>query len=107
MTEDLFQNINGKLLAKDVCARKHGGNPQSVEAFEAIRDTLSANQEWILSIIKKREHGVTVDELSYALDTTPNAISGRITELRMMGKIEKCGTRKTRSGCSAAVWIAK
>lgn len=63
--------------------------------------------ELFLLIQKHPINGLTVEELSDIEKTTPNAISGRITELRIKGKIEKRGTRKTRSGCSAAVWVAK
>ena len=90
----------------DVCMRKHGGNKESTEAFEKIKNHLSHRQRIIFDRIQASD-GLTVDQLSLAMDTTPNAISGRITELRMKGKIEKHGTRATRSGCTAAVWVAK
>ena len=108
---DLFENVNGQIVPRDICARKHGGNEQSKAAFACVKDHLSKSQERVFRIIKNEcdiyHEGLTVNDLSHLLDTTPNAISGRITELRIMGRIEKRGTRKTRSGCSAAVWVAK
>lgn len=102
---DLFQNVNGKLVPRDVCARKHGGNEQSRLAFQTVN--LTESQSRVLSMLEScGDYGLTVDGLSIALNTTPNAVSGRLTELRIKGKIEKRGTRKTRSGCSAAVWVA-
>jgi predicted transcriptional regulator len=107
-TGNLFDNVNGRLVPRgDVCVRKHGGNPQSTSAFETIDDIINVTQERILKLIAGcRDYGLTLDELSGITGRPPNAISGRITELRIMGKIEKRGTRKTRSGCSAAVWVA-
>lgn len=104
---DLFNNIAGKLVPRDVCARKHGGNVESSNAFDIIVDELNKRQFEVLDRIKSARFGLTGDELAIELRTTPNAISGRITELRIMRKIEKRGTRKTRSGCSAAVWVSK
>ncbi len=64
----------------DICSNRHKGNEQSTAAFHVIKDKISASQERIL-----------------------NAISGRCSELKRDGKIYKSGTRKTRSGCSAAI----
>lgn len=105
---DLFDNVGGQIVPRDVCARKHGGNPQSAIAFDAIRQHLTQSQWRVFCAISATlSFGRTLDELCVLLDVNPNAISGRITELRIKGKIEKRGTRKTRSGCSAAVWVAK
>lgn len=102
---DLFQNVNGKLVPSDVCARKHGGNSESKAAFDSVSEHLSESQHLVYKHIRWAG-GLTVDELSDAMGTTPNAVSGRVTELRIKGKIKKRGKRKTRSGCSAAVWVA-
>lgn len=105
---DLFQNIGGREVPRDICAQKHGGNEQSKAAFETIIDHLTDAQRRIFQRIEiSGTYGRTLDEMCVAIGENPNAISGRITELRIMGKIEKRGTRKTRSGCSAAVWVAK
>lgn len=104
---ELFQNVNGQLVPRDICARKHGGNEQSKGAFNAKYPFVPSQRSHVFGrIMLSGNLGRTVDELAQYLETTPNAISGRITELRIMGKIEKRGTRKTRSGCSAAVWVA-
>lgn len=103
---EMFGNVNGKLVPRDHCARKHGGNPESKAAFEVIKDNLTTAQHEILMNLRQWG-GRTVDEVAVWMNTTPNAISGRFTELRIKGRIEKRGTRPTRSGCRAAVWIAK
>lgn len=89
----------------DPSARKHGGNQNSKEAFESICSTLPESREKILRQIRiARSKGRTVDELSAIFDRPPNAISGRVTELRNEGLISAIGTRKTRSGVSATVY---
>ncbi len=87
----------------DITARKHKGNDQSTAAFHVIKDKINASQERILNAIRQMDSGMTVDELSVYFGATPNEISGRCSELKRDGKIYKSGTRKTRSGCSAAI----
>jgi hypothetical protein len=88
----------------DITARRHRGNEQSTAAFHVIMEKLT---DWQADILHELEDlgdkGATVDELAVFFETTPNAISGRVSELKRMGKIYKSGTRKTRSGCSAAI----
>jgi len=92
----------------DICAKKHGGNPESAEAHKAIRGSIHAQREQVYAVIKQwtNRGGITVDEYAESRRTTPNAISGRFSELARDGRIVKAGRRKTRSGCSAAVWKA-
>ena len=91
----------------DICARKHGGNPESQGAFQAIKDRLTGMQLVVLGLIQRSgEHGMTCDEISKELGRGENVYSGRITELKIAGKITKCGRRPTRSGCTASVWKA-
>ncbi len=87
----------------DITARRHKGNEQSTAAFHVIKDKITAKQLEVYHAIRFFNDGVTVDELAVTFKTTPNAISGRVSELKRMGKIYKSGTRKTRSGCSAAI----
>ncbi len=88
----------------DIAFNRHKGNEQSTAAFHVIKDALTMKQAQVLQTIKSYDHrGLTVDELASMLRTNPNSISGRVTELKAMGKIYKSGTRKTRSGCSAAI----
>ena len=54
-------------------------------------------------IVKAKDYGITVDELSAYWGVPPNQISGRFSELKRSGDIEKIGTRPTRGGKSAGV----
>jgi hypothetical protein len=92
----------------DICANRHKGAETSVGAHKRIRGSTSERREAVYAMIKWYNlSGLTVDELAAAWETTPNAISGRFSELARDSRIEKHGTRKTRSGCSAAVWRVK
>lgn len=91
--------------AQDICQNRHRGNPLSVKAFETVRDRLSQAQARVYVAIKNAgERGATNSELCVVLGLTPNQVSPRLTELYVAGRIDKIGTRLTRSRCSAAVW---
>lgn len=93
---------------KDVCANRSRGNLESAKAFETVRDRLSQAQARVYSAIKNAgEYGATNSELCVVLGLTPNQVSPRLTELYVAGRIDKNGTRLTRSRCSAAVWRAR
>jgi hypothetical protein len=98
---DLFYN-------RDICANRHKGAETSVEAHKTIQRSKSERREAVYKAIERRPGaGITVDELAELWQETPNAISGRFSELAQRGRIVKDGVRKTRSGCNAAVWRIK
>tara|TARA_R110000824_G_scaffold203371_3_gene387792 strand:- start:501 stop:842 length:342 start_codon:yes stop_codon:yes gene_type:complete len=90
----------------DICQNRHGGNEQSEAAFEEIKKELPFKRAIVLILLHKAAlKGLTVHDLSEQLGTTPNTVSGRLTELKQMGLIHKIGTRPSPSGCSSAVYI--
>ena len=92
----------------DICQNRHKGNPQSESAFESIRKELPLRRALCLVLIHKAaSKGLTVHELSEQLGTTPNAVSGRLTELKREGLICKIGTRPTPTGGHAAVYVSQ
>jgi predicted transcriptional regulator len=68
-----------------------------------MKHRISAQQNEVLSFLRKYPEGLTCDELSVIMGVTPNQISGRFSELRRDGKIYKVGKRLTRGGNPAAV----
>jgi hypothetical protein len=95
-------------VERDICANRHKGTPTSVEAHKRIRGGLQTRREAVYDMIKECHlTGLTCDALAEFWKVNPNAISGRFSQLARDGRIERCGTRKTRSGCPAAVWRAK
>lgn len=89
----------------DICRRKHGGAETSVDADKHVQKT--RDRELIYDYIRAAgQYGYTLDELSVMLDRPPNRISGRVTELRVAGRIVTSDqTRLTRSGCKARVYV--
>ncbi len=89
-------------IRRDPCARKHGGNPESVAAHSRVKK--DAYQRNILLYLEK--HGpATADAIADAFGVGLNRLSGRFSELNKAGKIERTGEkRKTRTGSEAAVW---
>jgi predicted transcriptional regulator len=85
----------------------HG--PQSRnDAHRVVQQSVSERRAAVLgAIIRAGSAGVTLDELADAFDCSPNAISGRITELKRLGLVRHTEhRRKTRSGSSASVIVA-
>lgn len=98
----LFQQ--GQTDRQDICRRKHGGDPASVEAHR--RTNKEDRYAAILEHLEKAAlHGRTLDELSHLLGVHPNQISGRITELRVAGRIRRTDERRqTETGSWASVY---
>jgi len=86
---------------KDITKNKHGGNAQSNAAFEKIEKTLTHRQNDVLWAIdwlhQLSKEGVISRDIAWKLNAPLNAISGRITELKAMGKIKQIGRR---DGCA-------
>ena len=85
---------------KDITQNKHGGNANSAAAFETIADTLTNRQNDVLSALLRHPAGMTSKEVAEWLESPLNAISGRISELKAMGKIREAGRR---DGCAVLV----
>jgi len=104
---DLFDELDTSPRLGDVCGRKHGGNPQSVAAWEVAQLTAEATRACVLALIRDSPRGLTLDELCVLMNRDPNQLSGRCTELGAAGAIERSGEkRRTRAGVLAAVWVA-
>jgi hypothetical protein len=92
----------------DPCARRHGGNAESVAAHESIKPTKAQQRQAVYDVIHaKGIRGATLDEVCIALGRPANALSGRVTELVAAGSVRRT-TRKrmTRAGRPAAVLVS-
>lgn len=78
----------------DVCEKKHGGASDSVDAFATIDKT--AGHAIVLGVLK-RCGPMTSKEIAAALGTTINCISGRLSELKVLGTIKKTGVRREKA----------
>jgi hypothetical protein len=81
---------------KDITENKHGGNANSKAAFGAIKETLTNRQQVVYQLIKRMPL-CTSKDIAYWSYIPLNAVSGRLTELKKMGKIKVCGRR---DGCA-------
>jgi DNA-binding transcriptional ArsR family regulator len=81
------------------------GSQTSKDAAHSI--SAGTVRDWVLKRIRfRRSKGATCEELEDALDLRHQTVSARLTELRLMGKVRIIGTRKTRSGRDARVYVA-
>jgi len=86
----------------DICANRHGGNAMSTTARG--RTNAETDRLKVLAAIKSRgAQGATCDEIEVELGMSHQSCSARISELKARAKVRIVGTRKTRTGCKAAV----
>lgn len=98
-----------KLPQRDICAGKHGGNPESREAFTGIAPSLSKRRELVLDFVRNSgDLGATPDEIaehfSILYGGNHNTWAPRCSELKEAGKIyASLERRRTRQGKYARV----
>ena len=89
---------------KDPCERKHGGNEQSVLAFQHLADRLSHDRAQVYDFICRAGlAGATCKEFSAHMGKGQNHYSGRFTELSAKGLILDSCRRRDRS----TVWVSR
>lgn len=93
------------MTAADITAARHGGNPHSTAAAASI-DKAAIRAKVLAVIAAAGDTGRTSDEAEQALDMPHQTVSARFTELAASGAIQRAGRRPTRSGRTAAVWVA-
>lgn len=98
--------VNDGFMAEwnDICANRHGGNAESVEADKMTdkhrdRATILAG----LQVVPD----ATCEEISEGLNMRYTTVSARMSELKREGLIEPTVRRKTRSGATAMAWRVK
>jgi predicted transcriptional regulator len=78
----------------------------SKAAAKAIESRISPQQEKILHYLQEcRKIGATDEQISDATGLSGDSVRPRQGELRDQLLIKKDGTRKTRSGRDADVWV--
>jgi hypothetical protein len=104
--------IGSQLTFDDICAGRHGGNPESVAA-NPRSDTKARDQAAILMELERcGERGATCDELEWQTGLSHQTCSARCSELKASGDVvtkpvgwNAYEKRRTRSGKLAAVLI--
>lgn len=88
----------------DITAARHGGNPHSTAAAASIDK--AAIRKRVLAVIASLDFGATSDEVEVITGLSHQTVSARMSELKRDGAVVPAGRRPTRSGRSAAVWVA-
>lgn len=92
----------------DVAERRHGGNAASEAANVRAAPSKQQMREAVLAaVMRSRAQGLTLRELAARWAVPMHAVSGRFSELRDMGRIDRLqdeeGRCVMREGCG--VWI--
>jgi predicted transcriptional regulator len=95
---DLFDYPNSPGYVRD--------SSTSLEAAKSM-EGLAGNLRAKIRLFIERSKGATCDEVESAMDLRHQTASARITELRLLGEIEKTEIKRaTRSGRAAYVYRA-
>lgn len=87
----------------DICQTKHGGNQQSIEAYESALPRMAETRKQVLVAVRQAmDAGITAKEYAERSGRQLNTVSGRFSELSREGWIER--TNRTRN--KSAVWRA-
>ena len=72
---------------EDICARRHKGNAESVEAFASISpEALSAQEQKVYSCSCQYTGGLTGDEIAGILQMPHQSVSARLSGLQKKGE---------------------
>jgi len=87
----------------DICQAKHGGNQQSIEAYESALPSMAKARRSVLEAVRQAmDAGITAKEYAERSGRQLNTVSGRFSELSREGWIKR--TNRTRN--KSAVWRA-
>jgi hypothetical protein len=102
----------------DICGRKHGGNPESREAFKQLSPHRKQQAAKIIVTAVATPEGLTAEEFEEVLGIERSSVSARCSELRERGllirkqiAVDPAGgppvylRRRNRSGAWAAVLV--
>lgn len=80
---EYFKRMNRLNNNEDICARRHKGNAESVEAFASISpEALSAQEQKVYSCSCQYTGGLTGDEIAGILQMPHQSVSARLSGLQ-------------------------
>jgi len=94
-------------MKPDICANKHGGADTSVQAFKGtpaeVRQRM--RDQICQAIAAAGVRGATADEIVVTLGIPLQTTAARFSELKRDGRIVRVGSRPTRLGRPARVYV--
>src|SRR5262249_6174392 len=103
----LFDNVEG-LRIRDICANRHGGNPESVATFERVAHKIPEMTRAILDFARSRRGArAHCARRCERFGKAPNEVSGRLTDLKRRGLLRKCGRRNGAANLIAAELLSQ
>ena len=81
------------VLPLDICERRHRGNAESIAAN--LRADKQKGRTAVLSVLIS--HPATAKEIAAQLGVGINVISGRCSEIKMLGLVRATGVRRSGS----------
>jgi predicted transcriptional regulator len=111
MQPDLFASLAEHFRPPSYAAGTAAGAARTSETSQAaaasLQPTLGARQAAVLRVIRE-QRGATCSEIARTLALPMHSCSGRLTELRMLGKIHDTGQKRAGpSGRLGTVWHAR
>lgn len=89
----------------DITARKHGGNKASEAAYANGEFTHECQRDAILSLLHHHPFGLTSKEIGAITGKPLHHFSGRLAELKALGKVY--GTGERRKGAEVVVTVIR
>jgi len=99
----------GVMMDRDICGNRHGGNPESLEAYHtsSAAERAAMRDRIYRYALRVGERGITADEISDKAGLIHNRVAPRISELKRDGLLVETDRRRpTRLGKMARVLVA-
>jgi len=93
----------------DPCIRRHGGNSESMAAWEKVKPHLRETYERILDVYRQERCPLAPKRVCEILGKHPSDLSGRFTELKELGLLVRTNLTDRGSRCLelADVWLQR
>ncbi|MEG9430724.1 MarR family transcriptional regulator [Terriglobus sp. ADX1] len=89
--------------AADICRSRHRGDANSNAAFEQHSEQFQTSRELVYLKLCRHPLGMTAKELAAHFGVPLHSISGRISELKLAGRVGCTGDRRERSAVVIAL----
>lgn len=89
--------------AGDICRTRHRGNANSNAAFEQHSEQFQTSREMVWHKLRQHPLGMTAKELAAHFNVPLHSISGRVSELKLAGRVGCTGDRRERSAVVIAL----